>query len=83
MSCGSSKRIVSWDAPSPGMLKFNVDGAVRGKLGPAGIGGVLQDDRGVVICMSSKSIGIRDSNVAEVLAILEALRCYLDFSKEG
>ena len=56
-----------------GMLKFNVDG---GKLGPVGIGGVLRDNNGVIICMFSKSVRVRSSNEAEVLAILEAQRIF-------
>eukprot|EP00268_Persea_americana_P015340 TRINITY_DN17040_c1_g3_i1.p1 TRINITY_DN17040_c1_g3~~TRINITY_DN17040_c1_g3_i1.p1 ORF type:complete len:124 (+),score=24.39 TRINITY_DN17040_c1_g3_i1:31-372(+) len=59
-----------------GMLKFNVDGAARGKLGPAGIVGVLCDDKGVILCMFSKSVGVRDSNESKVWAILEALRIF-------
>ena len=30
---------------SIGILKFNVDGAARGKPGPASIGGVLHNDK--------------------------------------
>lgn len=42
-----------------------------------GIGEVLRNSRGEVLISFSKSIGDRDSNEAEVLAILEALRIYL------
>lgn len=35
------RRIVSWSPPSLGVLKFNIDGAKWGKLGPAGIGEVI------------------------------------------
>lgn len=37
---------------------------------------VLHDDRGAILCMFSKSIGVRDFNEVEVLAILEALRIF-------
>ena len=75
MGCSAPKvkKSVFWNLPRRGMLKLNVDGAVRGKSGPAGIGGVLRNDKGEVLLMFSKSVGIRDSNEAEVLAILEAL----------
>ena len=63
-------------SPSPGVFKFNVDGAVRGKLGMAEIGGVLRNSRGEVLFMFSKHVGVCDSIEAEVLAILEALRCF-------
>lgn len=50
------------------------------KPGLAGIGGVLRNDRGVILCMFSKGVGIRDSNEADVLAILETLRISLGHS---
>lgn len=75
LSCGGSKkkRVVSWSPPFPRRLKLNVDGVVRDKLGPAGIGGVLRDENGA-LCLFSKGVELRDSNEAEVLAILEVLR---------
>lgn len=41
MSCGSKKKRgdVSWSAPSPNVLKFNVDRMAKGKLG--NVGGAL------------------------------------------
>lgn len=53
-------------------LKFNVDGEAKGKPGPAGWWGALRDYKGVILCTFSKNVGIRESNEAEVLAILEA-----------
>lgn len=46
MGCSAPKvkKSVFWNLPRRGMLKLNVDGAVRGKPGPAGIGGVLHND---------------------------------------
>ena len=38
-------------------MKFNVDGASKGNLGPRGIGRVLRNDQGVVLGHFSKSIG--------------------------
>lgn len=42
---------------------FNVEGAAL-------------NDKGVVLCLCSKGVVVRDSNEAEVLAIMEALRIY-------
>lgn len=58
MSCGitNRRRVVPWAPPSQGILKFNVNGAARGKLGPTGIGRVLRDDRGVVLCLEALGI---------------------------
>ncbi|XVE57145.1 hypothetical protein DITRI_Ditri04bG0068200 [Diplodiscus trichospermus] len=53
-------------------LKINVDGSALGKPGLAGIGGVLRDHLSNVKAFFSKSIGISDSNHAELLAIREA-----------
>lgn len=53
-----------------------MDGASRAKPGPAQVGGVLRNCKGEVLLMFSKYVGVCDSNEAEVLAILEALRIY-------
>ena len=58
------------------MFKFNVDGSAREKPGHARIRGVLCNSKCDIIFMFSKHVGICDSNEAEVLAILEALRCF-------
>lgn len=47
-----------------GLIHFNVDGAARGKSSLGGIGGVVRDDKSVVLSMFSKSEGVRDSNEA-------------------
>ena len=47
---------VSWSSPPMRFLKFNVDGAARGKPGPAGIGGVLRNQGGVLY-MFLKHVG--------------------------
>lgn len=36
----------------------------------------LLDDKGVVLCLFSKGVAVGDSNEAEVLAIMEALRIF-------
>lgn len=65
------------------MFRFNVYGAAKGKLGPAGAAGVLRNNRGEVLCMFSKSLGVRDSNEAKVLAILEAMHIFLSLFNGG
>lgn len=70
------RRVSSWSPPLPGVLNFIVDGVVRGKLGPAGIGGVLQNSRGDELVVSSKFLHLKDSNEVEVLAILGALQIF-------
>ena len=58
-------------------MKFNVDGSSLGKPGLAGIGGVLKDNLTAVKVVFSKSIGVADSNVAELLAVRKAMHIFL------
>jgi ribonuclease HI len=53
-----------------------VDGGSLGNPGPAGIGVVIDDSQGQKIRID-KWIGRQDNNVAEYLALLEALQCAL------
>ncbi len=52
----------------------HVDGGSHGNPGPSGIGVVLEDAAGGKIRIS-KWIGHQDNNVAEYVALLEALQC--------
>ncbi|KAK0594528.1 hypothetical protein LWI29_006366 [Acer saccharum] len=61
-----------WIPPKPELLKFNVDGSARGVPGHAGVGGVLRDCRGRVLCVFSEYVGIQDSVTAELRAIAKA-----------
>ncbi|KAK2635226.1 hypothetical protein Ddye_030018 [Dipteronia dyeriana] len=54
-------------------LKFNVDGWARENLGNAGIGGVLRDNSGKVLGWFSSFVNVKDSNMAELLAIHKAV----------
>ncbi|XVF66579.1 hypothetical protein PTKIN_Ptkin10aG0048600 [Pterospermum kingtungense] len=66
-----------WPEASSWSLKFNVDGSSLGKPGPAGVGWILRDHHGNELIRFSKSIGVEDSNVAELLAIREAFILFL------
>lgn len=54
------KRQAEWSPPSCGFLKFNVDGASRGKPGPVGIGGVLRDHVGSTSIIFTEYVGSMD-----------------------
>ncbi|KAK2638809.1 hypothetical protein Ddye_026604 [Dipteronia dyeriana] len=54
-------------------IKFNIYGLAFGKPGPIGIGGVLRDGEGKVLCMLSLFVGVKDSNAAKILAIHKAV----------
>jgi len=58
---------------------FNVDGSVRVELGTAGIGGILCNTKGEVLCSFSAYVGNLDATTNELLAILKA--CNLCQSK--
>lgn len=50
-----------------------VDGASRGNPGPAAIGVIIRDERGLTHARISQSIGITTNNQAEYRAIIAAL----------
>jgi len=54
-----------------------VDGSSHGSPGPAGIGVIVEDADGERVRIA-KWIGWQDNNVAEYVALLEALQCALD-----
>ncbi|EOX98716.1 Uncharacterized protein TCM_007413 [Theobroma cacao] len=68
-----TKSKVSWECPPISWFKFNTDKAARGCPGHLGIGGVLQDETGVVKLTFSKKAGWGDANLAKVLAVREAM----------
>ncbi|KAL6527395.1 hypothetical protein OROGR_016485 [Orobanche gracilis] len=68
---------ISWQPPPHNVLKWNVDGSSNGKPGNAGIGGVLRDHNGLILCKFAASVGIKDSNEAEFLAIIFAVETSL------
>ena len=66
-----------WVSPPLNFMKFNVDDFAKGKPRLADIGGVLRDWKVAVKVVFSKPIGVADSNVAELLTVLEALRIFV------
>jgi len=54
-----------------------VDGSSHGNPGPSGIGVIVEDPAGGRTRIA-KWIGWQDNNVAEYVALLEALQCALD-----
>jgi len=60
----------------------HVDGGSLGNPGPSGIGVVIDPPEGTPIRIS-KWIGHQDNNVAEYVALLEALQCALNLNAES
>ncbi|EOX92975.1 Uncharacterized protein TCM_001832 [Theobroma cacao] len=68
---------VNFRSPPPtGEFKFNVDNSAKGKPGPVGCNGVLRDSNGHVVGLFFCLIGLHDSNIAELMAILKALKLF-------
>ncbi|KAK2637440.1 hypothetical protein Ddye_032232 [Dipteronia dyeriana] len=65
-------RCSSWLPPADMDLYFNVDGSIYVSTRDAGIGRVLRDSRGKVLCLFSFFMGIMDSDSAEVYDIHRA-----------
>ncbi|KAK3224489.1 hypothetical protein Dsin_011514 [Dipteronia sinensis] len=74
-----TSKIENWIPPLLDSLKSNEDVSARGSPGRAGIGGVLRDSKGKILCTFSDHIGIQDANTAEILAIARV--CELCVSK--
>lgn len=57
---------------------IRTDGGARGNPGPAGIGVVIENDKGDVVEEHSKFLGIKTNNQAEYEAVLLGLRRVLE-----
>lgn len=67
-------RVVASSPKGPkGLLNFSVDEAGRGKPSLVSIGGVFCKSKGKVPFMLSKNEAVKDSNKAQMIAILEVL----------
>ncbi|KAK2639264.1 hypothetical protein Ddye_027059 [Dipteronia dyeriana] len=66
-------REVFWKPLPSETLQFNADGSSRGSPGEAGIGGVMRNSNGKVMCIFSSYVGIRNANTAEGQAIRMAV----------
>jgi ribonuclease HI len=57
-----------------GRVEVFIDGAARGNPGPAAVGVIVRDSRGVVLSTISRALGPRTNNQAEYEALLAAVR---------
>ena len=65
---------VAWQKPAHGWFKLNTDGSSLGNPGCSGVGGIIRNDRGLMVYAFNSSIGIGTSNRAELLAVLQGLK---------
>ncbi|XP_077249299.1 uncharacterized protein LOC143888774 [Tasmannia lanceolata] len=68
------KPSLKWEAPPDGHIKLNFDGSCLGNPGPAGVGGLCRDSRGVVSWAFAGPIGISDSTEVEVRAAYQGIK---------
>ncbi|CAI9775522.1 unnamed protein product [Fraxinus pennsylvanica] len=66
--------LVTWKKPMVGRAKLNVDGSSLGNSGQAGGGGVIRNDKGMVLAAFATNFGIASNNEAELRALLEGLK---------
>lgn len=77
------RMIESWCQSMEAFWKLNVDREARGTLRVDRTGGVHQNHKGEEFSSVSKPIGVKNSNKAEMVAFLKALRIYSGFSHES
>jgi len=64
-------------------LILYADGAARGNPGPAGIGAVIEDERGRVLKEVSQFIGRKTNNQAEYMALIQGLEAAAEFQADA
>jgi ribonuclease HI len=64
-------------------LIIYADGAARGNPGPAGIGVVIEDERGRVLKEVSRFVGRKTNNQAEYLALIQGLEAAAEYQADA
>jgi ribonuclease HI len=63
-------------------LRLFTDGAARGNPGPAGLGVVIEDDRGMRLRGLHRYIGMATNNQAEYQALIEGLKAVTEWKPD-
>ena len=64
-------------------LVIYADGAARGNPGPAGIGVVMEDERGRVLKEVSQFVGQKTNNQAEYMALIQGLEAAAEYQADA
>jgi ribonuclease HI len=64
-------------------LVIYADGAARGNPGPAGIGVVIEDERGRVLKELSQFVGRKTNNQAEYIALIQGLETAAEYQADA
>ena len=73
MKIASACSILKMKKLNYSILHIYIDGAARGDPGPAGIGIVITDKRGIVLKNIDKFIGHATNNIAEYKALISGM----------
>jgi ribonuclease HI len=72
--------------PHPGdrlkILRLRTDGAARGNPGPAGAGILIEDEQGIRLQARHKWLGRMTNNQAEYHALIEGIRCVIEWKPD-
>ncbi|KAK6115880.1 hypothetical protein DH2020_008149 [Rehmannia glutinosa] len=74
---------ICWNKPGPTTLKLNIDGATRGLINQAGLGGVLRDYNGNILWAFCGKISCEDSFLAECGALEQGLEHLQQLNIQG
>ncbi|XP_035547392.1 uncharacterized protein LOC108979366 [Juglans regia] len=72
--CGIPSLVEVKEALSTIPINSSPDGSSLGNPGCSGVGGIIRNDRGLMVYAFNSSIGIGTSNRAELLAVLQGLK---------
>jgi ribonuclease HI len=64
-------------------LVIYADGAARGNPGPAGIGAVIEDERGRILKEISQFVGHKTNNQAEYMALIQGLEAAAEYQADA
>ncbi len=64
-------------------LVIYADGAARGNPGPAGIGAVIEDERGRILKEISQFVGHKTNNQAEYMALIQGLEVAAEYQADA
>ncbi|KAE8674160.1 hypothetical protein F3Y22_tig00111769pilonHSYRG00499 [Hibiscus syriacus] len=71
-------KLVRWSPPPFGFVKVNVDGVMDSLWSKGGIGGLIRDEKGVILGSFSERIGFGPPIMAELMAVKRGLNLFLE-----
>lgn len=72
---------LAWLPPTLGFCKLSFDGVSRGNPGPAGLGGIIRNDKGEILHIFWRALGEATNNGAEFAALEQGLQILIRLGK--